>query len=352
MEIIRHFQYIEFKMNSVSMDTYLLNTKTITNPINLEGVGGIHWIRNGSIETDEIILETEDIWDENALKLLSIFIGDGLLATTRVTSGGSYLKSPLSSTAILQNIDTSNFDEKNRKLIDEILKKIKKMLDSNNIRRKKEGIKRQSCISIYYRALLLRRQFLEESYLNFWRILEIFNTESTALGFSDFINKKLSKSFKLKQYKGMQNIELYKSEQIPKACVLFRKIVKKLKNKTVFQEPFYQKTENQIFFITLYSLYQFRNKYLHNGYPFPDVRCLTDQTTYFVHGGDESLHIPDSYEDYERDKEKIIWYLDLFPWKKTDLYSRNDCKILYSLLPNRSFLQKMAHEILLTHLKK
>jgi len=329
----------------------LLNIKELKNgTIDLKGKAGLIKIRQIE-DTGEVILDTDNTFNKvgsnyfNVLSLLSLFLNKGFKIEKTLTFNGFYLPLQL----FPRSIPLSG-DNYNPVLFENYYKKINILCSSNITRVYQKGTKIKNMLSIYNNSFLMLPNFYDESYLNLIRILDFhrFPKNSDSFFFPDKTIRILSRRFVKEIYKRIQKNDLYENHHIPTALKLFNKIQNQIRAKVV-NYNLYNTDAIKFFYIVLYVLYQYRNKFVHDGFPFPGK-------IKYQHTGDLDTI---NYFDISVGESHITGYN---PYQGFDIHmglnqsfekeKGREFKRFYLLLPKWYFLNQIVREVIFCHLKK
>lgn len=325
------------------MNTYLLNITQIKNNIDLKEKAGIICIRRASWCTEEVILETKDGYDQRAIDLLAFLFNTGLKVERQIMFNCSYVPAEI---AKLPALNIENFDID---LFDKYYLRILQLCKSKSLKHYRRGCKMKNLLEIYNKSKLLILNFKDESYLNLWRVLEAQEEldGTNPLIFAHKIIKILPKKFISDAYAQILNVELYKNEHVPLAKKMFEKIKKSSLEKSgdrSLSKKYYELDKFKVFFMSLYALYQYRNKFVHCGFPFPHkISGVYDESAsglnYFGASFGEHDIINTEVAPIETiDKNRA---LKKYHRKKYIPFNK-----FYLLLPKRYFLNQIAREVL------
>lgn len=289
-----------------------------------------------------------------ALDALGFIFGSGLAVEKNIMSLGLYMPSDMNYCGRRVVLNGSMYSNANfRKLADHITS-----LDSS--RKKKDRIEKvrlTNALAVYNKALLLKQNrtniysHSEESYLNLLRLLDGLVVAGNAWDFADKIVTGLSEKYVNKHYKKMRRLKLYVDYHIPIAEELFT-VNKSYIKKKIDIARYNKSKAKRVFLISLYALYQFRNKWIHNGFPLPEKEVLINNSTsnFFGISVGASLQTKDhlrggvsmsgfNYISYE----KLIYEVAPPP---TGMSANADYGKLYVLWPTWYFLNSIVRESL------
>lgn len=255
------------------MDSYLLNNKLNTENIKLNCTkAGLIKIRKIE-ESGEVVLDVNDDYlkvgnnNFDSIDLLSYYFDVPINLEKRLTYSGSYIPLSLKQSRILirknNNFDSNKFDE--------YFIKLNKMCSAADKKIFKKGVKISNILHIYQNAQKLFPEFYEESYINLIRILDLIVEAGNARQWSNCIVKKTSKYF-IKENFSKLDKKKYK-EHIYYANKIFISKSKSPCPKNTRRSPnnisFYDNECKKIFYSILWCVYEYRNKWIHNGFKFP-----------------------------------------------------------------------------------
>jgi len=171
-----------------------------------------------------------------------------------------------------KKISQSNFD---KDLFEKIGDLIQTYFQSGDKKKEIEAVKLQYLINEYNNARLLYPNFYGESYLSLMRIIDALGgTDSAHTYASDYSTFVATISPKLNQelYDKLKALAVY-SERMEKASEVFTLVFSEaVKNKWSCHKTMSSFNDADKFvFSCFYSAYQYRNKFVHKGFPFPSV---------------------------------------------------------------------------------
>lgn len=294
-----------------------------------------------------------------ALHALAFLFERGLVVEKRLMTRGQYIPSDLGYRGRRVVLDNTKFDPKAfTKLANHLIS-----LDSS--RRKKDRIEKvrlTNILRVYNDALLLNLNRTElygqsdESYLNLLRLLDGLVVGGNAWDFSDKVVSKIGNDYVKGHYSKMRRLKLYAQHHIPIAEKLFTTDESYIAKKIDITK--YKKSKaDRVFLITLYALYQFRNKWIHNGFPLPQKETLrnNEKTKYFGMSIGASLPTKDLLRgsvsatglNYMRYEDLIV---EIAPPPAGMSVSADYAK-LYILWPTWFFLNDIVRELIKKELK-
>jgi len=227
--------------------------------------------------------------------------------------------------------------EVSRKDFNKILfERIVSYINSNfqsSIEKRKKALKLKHLFDSYNNARLLYPNFHNESYMNLMRIMEALSNTCRALGFAAYaalVSPKLNENI----YQKASKTDSYK-RRVEIANRLFQDCLKNTKNDKKVQSQIENLDEpGKMIFSCFYSLYQYRNKFVHEGFPFPgtvtqSIGLENDSISAYLHPSSGSsftkMFRPDGlkkgdlidiHESISQDNEKFRekYYLLLPTW--------------------------------------
>lgn len=289
--------------------------------------------------------DTEKTELANFLKTSSVlgFVLDiGIKLEKVLTYGhGFYAGTPLESVQSQKPIAQKDFDEA-------LFERIGTFIDSNfqsgDKRKETFAIKTQHLFDVYNHARLLFPRFYEESYLGLMRIIDASGNTWRANEFAAHAAS-LSPELNKRVYDKVSAMPVFNTK-VQKAKDLFELRLRESEDKKPMEsldEP------AQFVFACMYSAYQYRNKFMHVGFPFPntvkDAWGIEEDlgTAYLspVLGSMWSkVYRPDGAEDGDHiDIHEVVDPKDAERFKDT----------YFHLLPTWHFLKQIAREALLKH---
>jgi hypothetical protein len=263
----------ETKINSFELIDFNLKGQ-----IKLGGASGLiklHRSEDGKLilteNFDYGLLDSEKVTLGSFAKSESIlgFVLDiGIKKQKQLTFGGGfYFGLKLSHPQSQKVISQENFDES---LFNDLNSKINTYYQSGEKHKEMEAIKMQLIIDAYNNARLMYPNFCSDSYLSLMRIIEA--TSSNRLNgisfafFSATISPKSNQSI-------YEKIKAVYKDRIKIATDLFNEcLLEAQKNKFNYVQEMSKFNEaDKLVYSCFYSAYQYRNKFVHIGFPFPDV---------------------------------------------------------------------------------
>lgn len=344
------------------MGSFLTNITDIPSDryIDLKGKVGLVKIQKNR-DTEEVILYTDDSYMKpplnhcDSMAILSLLFNRGIELTRRLSYGADYYPEDINKFSV--KLSKDHISQYDPELFEKVHNVINSLCSSSNTNRNRKGRKLVNLLSIYKNALLMYPKFAEESYLNLVRILEAQrnNGNTSAWHFPDKTIPLLPKAFISKFYIEIQKIDYFKTVHIKSAIKFFSRNSNIIKN-SVKNYADYGKGELKLMYVVLFALYEYRNKYIHEGFQFPHKI-----TGYYEGNGNEPLNYLDgslgegfavNTEPFEsKDIHKVLnaKLENKRGRKKRDYRSY---EILYKFLPKWNFLNQITREILFYHIKK
>jgi len=142
---------------------------------------------------------------------------------------------------------------------------------SGDKQKEAEAIKMQLLFDTYNDARLLFPTFYAESYLNLMRIIDAIGHARGGYDFATFVAS-LSTDLNNSIYAKLKALKAYKG-RLDVAINLFNDCLKKANPKKwpCSKEMEKYNDSEKVIFACFYSAYQYRNKFVHIGFPFPDT---------------------------------------------------------------------------------
>ncbi|KKW21616.1 MAG: hypothetical protein A2W52_02125 [Candidatus Taylorbacteria bacterium RIFCSPHIGHO2_02_49_25] len=181
---------------------------------------------------------------------------------------GFYFGMPLIQRQSQRPVSQTDFDEN---LFEKIGTVIDKNFQSGDSKKETEAIRLQLLFDAYNNARLLFPNFCADSYLGLMRILDAVGSVKGACDFGSFVAS-VSSSLNKDIYSKIQAIKSYDS-RIKIAADLFDVCVAEADKKKWSCSEQMEKFDDsgKVVFSCFYSAYQYRNKFVHLGFPFPDI---------------------------------------------------------------------------------
>lgn len=196
---------------------------------------------------------------------LGFVLDIGIQKKKRLTMGhGFYFGSKMIDSQSNREVSQSDFDEV---LFEKIGALVESYFQSGDPQKETEALKLQYLIDDYNNARLLFPNFYAESYLSLMRIIDALSGKerANAVDFSVFTTT-ISPTLNQEIYDKLKAMGAY-SDKLLKASTLFGKrwVDSRRPEMSSFSEA------DKFVFSCFYSAYQYRNKFVHQGFPFPSV---------------------------------------------------------------------------------
>lgn len=181
---------------------------------------------------------------------------------------GFYFGTPLVQPQSQRPVSQVDFDEN---LFEKIGAIIDGEFQSGDSKKETDAIRLQLLFDAYNNSRLLFPNFCAESYLGLMRILDALGETEGACSFGVFVSS-ISKVLNREVYEKIQAVKSYES-RITVATNLFNAChAEAKKKKWSCEEDMSRFTEaEKVIFACFYSAYQYRSKFVHLGFPFPDT---------------------------------------------------------------------------------
>lgn len=181
---------------------------------------------------------------------------------------GFYFGMPLIQPQSQRLVSQSDFDEN-------LFERIGTFIDSNfqskNNKKEMEAVRLQLLFDAYNNARLLFPNFYADSYLSLMRIIDAIGQTKGACDFAVFAAT-ISSSLNKEVYSRINAVKGY-APRIQIALNLFNTCLTEAKKKKWSCHQKMQKFNDagKVIFSCFYSAYQYRNQFVHLGFPFPDT---------------------------------------------------------------------------------
>lgn len=205
----------------------------------------------------------------NTSSLLGFVLDIGIQKEKWLTHGnGFYFGMELVPSQSKKKVSQKDFDGE---IFQKIGLFIQNNYQSNDKPKEMEAIRTQLLLDTYNNARLLFPNFYAESYLNLMRIIDALSGAQGSYDFSVFVAT-ASSALNEEIYKKLNAIEGYKS-RIEIAIGIFDSCFKKATEKNWSCKSMMEKIDiaGKVVFGCFFSAYQYRNKFVHNGFPFPNT---------------------------------------------------------------------------------
>ena len=179
---------------------------------------------------------------------------------------GLYLGTEVIYSQSKREVSQSDFD---CSLFEKIGTLVESYFQSGEPEKELEALRLQYLINDYNNARLLFPNFYAESYLGLMRIIDALSgkQKANAIDFSVFATI-ISSTLNQEVYDKLKTIEVY-SDKLLKASALFSKCLADPKHQRPEMSSFTE--ADKFVFSCFYSAYKYRNKFVHQGFPFPSV---------------------------------------------------------------------------------
>lgn len=265
---------------------------------------------------------------------------------------GFYFGTPLLQPQSQKVVSQGDFKEP---LFEKIGNFINEKYQSGDKKKNIEAVRLQLLFDTYNDARLLFPNFYAESYLSLLRIIEAISRRDYSYNVAMFVTG-LSPTLNEEIYNKVIAIEAYK-KRVQVANDLISNLVKDLKNKKDGAKDKIKKLEDlddkgKFIFSCFYSAYQYRNKFVHNGFPFPDtvkdsIGLKAGSGTAYLHPAGKifwkKIHRPEGLEDGD-----LIDIHEIVP-RASEAKKFKDK--YFQLLPTWHFLKCLTREALLSCVK-
>lgn len=201
---------------------------------------------------------------------LGFILDIGIQKAKRLTYGsGFYFGQQMLHSQSQKKVSQADF---NQNLFEKIGDKIQTLFQSGDNTKEIEAIKIQYLFDEYNNARLLYPNFYAESYLNLMRIIDALADVKGAYDYAIFVAN-ITPKMNQEVFEKIKTMSAY-ADKLVKARSLFNKCLAhaKLKNWTASHDAMLLLNEADKFvFACFYSAYQYRNKFVHKGFPFPSI---------------------------------------------------------------------------------
>ncbi len=200
---------------------------------------------------------------------LGFVLDIGIQKKKRLTVGhGFYFGTKMIPAQSIRKVSQSDF---NLELFEKIGTTIDSNFQSGNKQKEVEAMRIQYLISEYNNARLLYPNFYADSYLSLMRIIDALSGAEGSWDFATFASK-ISPKLNKVVYDKLKAMEVYR-ERLEKGVTLFDSCLTKAnkerwrcaKEMSAFNEA------DKLVFSCFFSAYQYRSKFVHQGFPFPSV---------------------------------------------------------------------------------
>lgn len=200
---------------------------------------------------------------------LGFVLDIGIQKKKQLTVGnGFYFGTKIISSQSTRKISQASF---NQELFEKIGTLIETYFQSGDKRKEVEAIRLQYLISEYNNARLLYPNFYAESYLSLMRIIDALSEAKGSYDFATFISK-ISPKLNMEVYEKLIKLASYKN-RLAKAMTLFDSLLVHAEKEgwDCYNDMSNLDDAGRIVFSCFYSAYQYRNQFVHKGFPFPSV---------------------------------------------------------------------------------
>lgn len=277
--------------------------------------------------------------------ILGFVLDIGIRKEKMLTIGsGNYFGIKLIHSQSERKVEQKDFNEE---LIKKIEEKINGYFKSGNQKKEVAAIRMDYLFTTYNNSRLLFPNFYNDSFLGLMRILDSLSETRYADNFALFVSE-ISLDINKKIYSRIEKIESYKN-RLEKAEEVFCLRMEKMKknNKMSFEKMEKFSKEDKFIFACFYSAYQYRNKFVHKGYPFPEV-------VKYAHGSEEDLGTAYIYPGLgvslrKRDRPEGLLeedYIDIHSVIDKEAEAKMFKDYYFLLLPTWFFLKQITREAL------
>lgn len=302
-------------------------------------------------DTNYEMIDQEQPTAANFAKTDSIlgFVLDIGIRKEKMLAGGHgfYFGMPLLQSQSQKVVSQSDFD---KQLFEKIGNFINGKYQSGDKQKETEAIRLQFLFDTYNDARLLFPNFYAESYLSLLRIIEAvssvehsYNVAMFVAGLSPDLNKEI--------YSKVAAVKTY--ERIQVANGLFGDLLKKANASGWICKNSMEKLndEGKFIFSCFYSAYQYRNKFVHLGFPFPDtvknsMGLKEGSGTAYLNPARISwkkIHRPEGLEDSD--------WIDIHEIVPNEAEAKEFRDKYFQLLPTWHFLKCLTRAALLSYIK-
>ena len=201
---------------------------------------------------------------------LGFILDIGIQKEKRLTYGsGFYFGQQMLRTQSQKKVSQVDFD---LNLFEKIGDKIQILFQSGDHAKEIEAIKIQYLFDEYNNARLLYPNFYAESYLNLMRIIDALADARGAYDYAIFIAN-ISHKMNQEVFNKLKAMSAY-ADKLVKAEALFDKCEAHAKSKSwtaIHDAMLLLNQADKFVFSCFYSAYQYRNKFVHKGFPFPSI---------------------------------------------------------------------------------
>lgn len=287
--------------------------------------------------------------------MLGLVMDIGIKRTKQLThSDGFYFGLPLVQSQSSKKISQKDF---NSSLMEKIDSKIQKYFASGNASKEVQAIKYSNLIKTYNDARLLVTTFYNESYLAFLRILDSLSNGDGSYSLAR-LGASTSHDLNEKIFKKVSTIDTYSerikiAEKTFKTCYADLDKISKGTGKNKEKRKIATQTLQLIssfspadifIFSCLYSAYQYRNVFVHEGFPFPELHGSNNGTGTAYLDPCAGQGIQKIIRPNDLQKEDII---DIHHVLKSPPKEKKFIEQYFLLLPTWLFLKEITRATLL-----
>jgi len=200
---------------------------------------------------------------------LGFILDIGIQKKKRLTVGhGFYFGTKMIPTQSTRKVSQADFD---KELFEKIGTIVELNFQSGDKQKELEAMRVQYLINEYNNARLLYPNFYADSYLSLMRIIDALSEAEGAGSFATFVSK-ISPELNKEIYEKIKALDTYK-DRLVKATTLFDSCLAKAKKDHWGCEKDISLLDEagKLVFSCFFSAYQYRNKFVHKGIPFPSV---------------------------------------------------------------------------------
>jgi hypothetical protein len=196
---------------------------------------------------------------------LGFILDIGIQKEKKLTSGsGFYFGHQIIQAQSKKKVSQADFDQT---LFEKIGTTVQAYFQSGDKVKEVEAIKLQFLLNEYNNARLLYPNFYAESYLNLMRIIDALDNTQNAYEYATFVAK-ISPKLNREIFGKLTVLPVY-TDRLAKAQTLFYDCLTLTQSKDAAMSSF--SDADKFVFACFYSAYQYRNKFVHKGFPFPSV---------------------------------------------------------------------------------
>jgi hypothetical protein len=271
----------------------------------------------------------------------------GIRRTKWLTRGGFYFGHSLSPSQSTKKVTQADFDAT---LFDRLISELDRHYQSGESKRESLAVRTNYLLQGYNNARLLFPTFHNESYLGLLRIVDAITKSRSADEFA-ISAAEISPVFNHEIYERVAAVAAYQN-RLDAAEQVFIRRFGKVSPPLVARAQSLDKNA-QLTFSCLYSAYQYRNKFVHHGLPFPQTVTQTFDAA--EDSGMNYLNPALGISFWKRRSQQGVQPGDLFDFHAVveDAGEAAEFKDRYfKLLPTWHFLKRLAREAILSEFKK